>query len=305
VRRCGVCGSDLHWFLGKMPCPSACPGHEISGVVDAVGDGVERWAAGDRVVVEPLRRCGQCARCLSGDYHLCAQLGIFGVTADGGMATHLLVPAYCLHSLPEQVDFEVGALCEPLAVAVHSLRLAAVGPQSRVLVLGAGTVGLLTAVAARHLGVAHVAITARYDHQRRTARRLGCDEILDPAQPRGEGPRPTVVIETVGGHADTIGDAVRCVSRAGTVVMVGLFDVSPRFDPMLLLVKEVRLMGANVYNHPAGASGDFEVALEILASRTEELRALVTHVFPLDRARDAFEAAADKSTSAVKVLLEP
>lgn len=303
VERCGICGSDLHWFLGRMPLPGVCPGHEISGTVDAIGAAVSAWAVGDRVTVEPIVRCGECARCKSGDYHLCRSVNLYGVGLPGGMASHVTVPAYCLYRLPSAVDFELGALAEPLAVTVHALRLANVGTDSTVLVLGAGTIGQMTIAAARHLGARRVGATARYAHQGAAAKRLGCDEVLSPDQPR-MSERPTVIIETVGGHATTVADAVQAIDAGGTVVITGLFDDTPKFDALTMLMKEVRIVASMVYNR-RGPASDFDTALEILAARGSDLRPLVTHTFPLADAQRAFETAADKASGAIKVMLAP
>jgi 2-desacetyl-2-hydroxyethyl bacteriochlorophyllide A dehydrogenase len=303
VARCGICGSDLHWFLGRMPLPDVCPGHEMSGIVDSLGPGVTAWRTGDRVTIEPVTRCGRCDRCRRGDYHLCKSVALCGVMLPGGMASHVMVPDYCLHRLPEIVDDTVGALAEPLAVAVHALRLARAGADSSVLVLGAGTIGLMTVAAARHLGVDHIAITARYPHQRQAAERIGCDEELSPESPRPTR-RPTIVVETVGGHAPTVADAVQAVDAGGTVVIAGLFEDTPRFDPLVMMLKEVRMVASMVYN-ASGPVSDFATAIDILAARAADLRTLVTHEFPLSDAQRAFETAATKSSGAIKVLLAP
>ena len=304
VRRCGICGSDLHFFTGRQPLPAVCPGHEISGVVAAVGADVDGWSPGQRVAVEPLVRCGHCPRCRRGDYHLCRQLRIAGVAVPGGMADSLVVPDYTLFRLPDAVDFELGALAEPMAVVVHALRLAGTVEGTSVLVLGAGSIGLLAAAAARHLGAGSVAITARHEHQRAAARRLGCDRVLDPDDVQKVEPRPCVVIETVGGSAATVPDAIRTVDRGGTIVIIGIFDAPLRIDSQALLVKEIRLVGSMVYNR-TGGKADFDTALEILAAHASELRPLVTHVFALEEAQVGFETAADKKTGAIKVMLAP
>ena len=197
------------------------------------------------------------------------------------MADRIVVPHQTLFRLPEGVDFELGALTEPLAVCVHALRLVPESNRGSVLVLGAGTIGLLTIVAARHLGARFVAITARHPHQRDAATRLGADQVLEPDRLDELAERPTAAIETVGGRATTIADGIRRVARRGHVVMVGLFEEAPKFDPIQLLWKEVSLVGSNVYNTPAGEAADFEVALEILAARGDDLRSLITHTFSL------------------------
>jgi 2-desacetyl-2-hydroxyethyl bacteriochlorophyllide A dehydrogenase len=303
IERCGICGSDLHWFLGRMPLPQVCPGHELSGSVEVLGAGVTGLRIGDRVTIEPLLRCDQCPRCRAGDYHLCKKTEIFSVTRPGGMATHAVLPSYCLHRLPENVDFVLGALAEPLAVAVHALRLGGVREGTPVLVLGAGTIGLMSVAAAKHLGAGPIGITARYPQQRVAAERVGANEVLAPEKPRMSR-RPTVAIETVGGVATTVADAVQAIEASGTVVITGLFEEAPRYDPMVAMVKEVRLVASMVYNR-SGPESDFETALAILSARGDALRPLVTHTFPLRDAQRAFETAADKKSGAVKVMLAP
>ncbi len=305
IQRCGVCGSDLHCFRGHADLPTGCPGHEMSGIVDAVGDGAGDVREGDRVVVEPLRRCGTCRHCTAGNYHLCGRLTLCGVTSPGGMASHIVVPAYTLFALPSSLDFELGALAEPVAVAVHAARLGGVGRGSRVLVLGAGTIGLVAAAAARHLGAGYVAISARHPQQRRLAESLGVDEVLDPDKLRTSGEKPDVVLETVGGNASTVADGMLAVARGGTIVVIGLFEKTPAFDPGVMILKEVRVVGSMVYNRPPTGIADFELALDCIGANAGALRGLVTHTFALGDVQKAFETAADKKSGAVKVMLAP
>lgn len=306
VARCGVCGSDLHVFRSgpEAGMESVCRGHEISGQVEAIGKGVSGLREGDRVAIEPLRYCGACSACKRGDYHLCARLELLGVSQPGGMADAVLADASGVYKLPESVDLEIGALAEPTAVSVHAARLGGVGPGSRVLVLGSGTIGLLAAAAARHLGASYVAATARHPHQHELAKAMGCDEVLSAEDFKRTSERPDVVIETVGGAASTVGDGVLAVKRGGTIVIVGLFDDVPRFDPMTMLIKEVRMIGAMVYNRRDERS-DFDIALELLSDRPEDMQRLVTHTFALSEAQKGFETADDKKSGAVKVLLAP
>ena len=304
VHHCGVCGSDLHWFRGGGVPPTECPGHEASGRVKAVGAGVTAWAEGDRVVVEPLRRCMRCSRCRAGDYHLCDQLGLYGINLPGAMATEMVVPDYCLYPVPDTLDLAPAALAEPLAVTVHACRLGGVGAGSRVLVVGAGTVGLLTIAAARKLGADFVAVSARHEQQRELARLMGADQVLAPEDLVAVQETPDTVVETVGGRASTLADAMFAVDKAGTIVVVGVFEGDPPFNPLVMLVKEVRMVASMTYNR--GASGaDFDTALALLDERRGDLARLITHHFALEDILHGFETAADKSTGAVKVLVEP
>jgi 2-desacetyl-2-hydroxyethyl bacteriochlorophyllide A dehydrogenase len=311
VRACGICGSDLHVYSGAFPTPPFCPGHEISGEVAAVGAGGGPLRAGDRVAVEPLLRCQRCWACAVGDYQLCRELRILGTMADGGFADFVRVPAYAVFPLPAGLPFEVGALTEPLAVCVHAMRLADVRAGDRVAVLGAGTIGILSVLAARAAGAADVLVTARHPHQAAAARRLGAAEVFG-ADPAGVGrlmasaeERPVdVVVETVGGEAETLLDAMRIVRKGGRIGVLGIFTTTVRLDPLLLVLKEPRIVGSLTYGR-AGARADFDVALDILRREAAAVATLVTHRFPLEEIAPAFATAADKTTGAVKVTLMP
>jgi L-iditol 2-dehydrogenase len=309
VRSCGICGSDLHFFQGALPTPTVCPGHEISGEVVEVGGGV-RVRCGDRVAVEPLVVCGACAYCRGGDYQLCEQYRVLGVMLDGGFAEYLCTPGYALFPLPTNVDFEVGALTEPLSVAVHAVRLANVRLGARVAVLGAGTIGLLSVAAAKAAGAADVWISARHPQQRAAAVSLGATRVLVGVEASGELPdlarqHPVdVVIETVGGTADTINQALLLVRPGGWVAALGLFTAMPRLNAPLLVAKEVRIVGVQTYGRP-GPRADFDVALQLLSEDPERFRRIITHRFPLSEITRGFETAADKRCGSIKVAIRP
>lgn len=305
IERCGICGSDLHVFRGHSALPGVCPGHEMSGIVEALGRGATGVREGDRVAVEPAMRCGACRQCKQGNYHLCGRLSLCGVSAPGGMATHIVVPNYTLFPLPSAIDFELGALAEPTAVSIHAARLGGVTKGSRVLILGAGTIGLVAAAAARHLGASYVAISARHPQQKELAKALGVDEVLEPDALRTAGEKPDVVLETVGGEATTVADGLLAVSRGGTIVVIGLFEKTPVFDPGILVLKEVRLVGSMIYNRPSSGGADFDLALQCIEEHADALRQLVTHTFAISDVQKAFETAADKKSGAVKVMLAP
>lgn len=309
VRRCGICGSDLHVFHGGFPPPAVCIGHEISGEVAEVGAGVTTVKAGDRVAIEPLVVCGHCEFCRIGDYQLCRQMQILGVVRDGGFSEYVQVPASCLFALPAAVDFEVGALTEPLAVAVHGVRLANVRLGDRVLVQGAGSIGLMAVAAARAAGAGDVWVTARHPQQAEAATILGATRVFRGAEAAGELSNAAMsepidaVIETVGGTADTLTEAMQVVRPAGIISVLGIFTKLPRLNTMLLVLREVRLVGSMTYGR-SGARADFDVALQLLASMPERFRRMVTHRVPLAQIQQGFETAADKQTGAIKVAVD-
>jgi L-iditol 2-dehydrogenase len=310
VRSCGICGSDLHFYHGSFPPPAVCPGHEISGEIAVLGDGADALRCGDHVAIEPLLICGVCPFCRTGEYQLCRKLCIVGTMADGGFAAYIRMPTAALFRLPSAVDFEVGALTEPLAVAVHGIRLANPRIGDRVLILGGGTIGLLSIAAAKAAGASEVWITARYPQQRAAALALGATRVFHGPTAANElsaaaDDEPIdVVLETVGGTADTLNEAVLLVRRGGTISVLGVFTAMPTFNALLLVVKEVRLVGSMTYGR-FGVRADFDVALQLLAEHPQRFRQLVTHRFPLAEIGRAFEVAGNKQAGSVKVAIRP
>jgi 2-desacetyl-2-hydroxyethyl bacteriochlorophyllide A dehydrogenase len=302
VRRCGICGSDLHFYSGAVDPPPVCPGHEICGRAAA---GSRDFPAGTPVVVEPIRSCGRCPRCRTGEPNLCAALQIIGSQLDGGFADAVLVPTSSVHSVPDGLDLDTAVLTEPLAVAVHGVDLGEVGPGANALVLGAGIIGLLTAFVAAERGAA-VTVSARHAHQARAAAALGARAVADPpdavlAEVRGG--RPDVVFETVGGDATTLDLAVRALRRGGRIVTLGVFTRPLVLDPLRFLAKEVRLVASMMYRRGTPQS-DFAVALTLLRAARDRLAPLVTHAVPLDDIGRGFAVAADKRSGAIKVCVD-
>ena len=251
----------------------------------------------------PTSRAGSCAFCQSGRTHLCGKGGPgIGLGRHGGLAELVDAPLINLAPIPDGVDAVTASLTEPLAVTVHGVGLADVRPDDRVLVLGAGTIGLCAALVARDRA-AEVAITARHPHQRAAAERLGVT-VLDEADAVtwGKEHRPEVVIESVGGVADTLTDAIRVVGRGGRIVLLGSFSEPKALELQRLMMKEVafarivllrRWRPRAGVRHRGAATGRW----------SSELAALTTHQYDLDDVTPAFTTAADKSTGAIKVTL--
>lgn len=309
VRACGICGSDLHWFHGGFPPPPVCPGHEIVGEVAAVGPEVRDLRAGDRVTVEPLVVCGRCPACRRGEYQLCGGFRLIGTAVDGGLAEYLTAPARALFQLPASLPWDVAALSEPTAVCVHAARIADLRAGDRVLVLGGGTIGLLCVLVAHASGASAIAVSARHPHQQAMARALGATHVFasddDNARSAAlDAVTPDVVFETVGGSADTVEEGILAVRPGGAVVVLGIFTRAVSCNPLMLVVKEVRLLGSLMYGH-TGARADFEIAIDLLSAHRARAAALITHRFNLDAAQQAFEAAGDKRAGAIKVLVQP
>ena len=312
VEACGLCGSDLHLLNAGFFPADQVPGHEPAGIIDAIGRSAPSPAVGTRVAVEPIRGCGGCPTCLSGRYAICRDSKLNGVHLPGGLAEFVVVPAENVYPVPPDLDPRVAALAEPMAVVVHALHRANFQSGQRVLVLGAGSVGLLAAAAARRLGAGDVWVTARHPHQRERAIALGASRVLGdeeatPTALDGIGREAPIdlVIETVGGSADTLRAAVAAARPGGAVSVVGMFLGALTLDPMPLLLKELTLAWSYCYGEDPAHGADFAEAVDILAAAREALTPLITHTVPLDDAARGFALAADRRAGAIKVSIVP
>ncbi len=306
VRACGVCGTDLHFFQLGALAPGHVPGHEIAGVVDALGPGVSGLRPGEPVAIEPLRSCGTCAACRAGRHSICPTLRVFGIHEPGGFAEHLIVPAARLYRVPTDLSFPLAALTEPLAVCVHGVERGGGAEGKRVLVIGAGTIGLLSVLAARSAGAAEIRLTARHPHQASLGRALGASRVLSEAEATpealGREASADLVIETVGGRAETLRSAGAALAPGGSVSVLGVFTGAVSLDPFPLLLKEATLAWSNCYAQGPGRP-DFERAIELLSRERERLARLLTHQRPLGEIESALALASDKRAGAVKVTV--
>jgi 2-desacetyl-2-hydroxyethyl bacteriochlorophyllide A dehydrogenase len=302
----GVCGSDLHALAGKhrfipLPCH---PGHEVAGVIEAVGSDVEGFAPGDRVLVEPGLVCGTCDRCREGRYNICDELQVFGCQTPGAMADRFVIDAGRLHAVPAGMSDAAAALVEPLSTATHAVRIAGGDlTGKRVAVLGAGTIGLLTMLAARAAGADRIVVTDLLDHKRERALRLGADAALD-----GAGEVASEIRELFGGRADVTFDcvtnqasmdqAVGLADKGGTIVVEGIPTVNVTLDLLLVQDRELHIEGSLMYT-----TEDVLWAIELMESGVIPVEEIVTATFRLDRAEEAFDAA--RSGEHVKVHVIP
>jgi threonine dehydrogenase-like Zn-dependent dehydrogenase len=221
----------------------------------------------------------------------------------------MAVPAIALFPLPDAVDLALGSLAEPLAVSIHGLRKARVGPGARVLILGGGSIGLLTLLGAQAGGGGETIVCARHPHQLEAARALGASRVFRDTETEAlidycESHPVDSVVEAVGGEAETVELGSRCVRAGGTISLVGVLSRIPQVHPLFLIMREVEIVGSMTYNR-SGARADFELALDLLERKHEAARRLLTHSLPLERAAEAYETAADKRTGSIKVTLAP
>jgi (R,R)-butanediol dehydrogenase/meso-butanediol dehydrogenase/diacetyl reductase len=301
VAACGICGTDLHLWRRELQAPvGLAPGHEITGTPLDGPRGLDDGL----YAVEPISVCGTCDFCISGRRHLCPKIAIIGVMRSGGLADFVDVPRYALHRVHPSVSPLVASFAEPLAVGVRGVSLANLADDSRVLVIGAGPIGLLSGLLARER-VREVAITARHPQQRDAAKQLGLTALAEgEAKAWLADAQPDVVIETVGGHAATLLDATRWCRPGGRIVVLGIFSKRAELSGYNLATRELEIVGSNLYG--MGRRGpQFRAAVELLPRYASELARLQTHQFGLAQIADAFRCASEKTSGAIKVTVVP
>ncbi len=302
VACCGICGSDLH--MTREPAfrtqPGAVLGHEFAGKVVELGPGAQGLRIGDRVAVAPIRGCGSCPSCLAGEPAWCRQMLLQG----GGYAELAIAKDRQCLRLPVTTASEDGALVEPLAVALHGATLARLSPGSRVLVMGAGPIGLGVAYWARRLAATGVAVTDLTLLQSDRALEMGAtafvraDEDAIEAVSNALGGPPDVVFECVG-RPGILSRAIEHVRPRGLIVMLGLCTALDSFVPFQAVSKEVRIQTSAFFT-----LGEFRAALDALDGGRCAARAMVTATVSLARMPETFEALRQRTTQC-KVIVTP
>lgn len=309
VHRCGICGSDLHMAEGHSYSfdDGAIPGHEVAGEVMAMGTGVEGLIIGDHVAVLPFLTCGECVACKTGDAVGCAAFGMFGAYGvTGGYAEYLLTNALWCVRLPNSLSFDDGALVEPLAVSLRAARASGIKSGDRVLVMGAGAIGLAAAYWARLSGAERVVMSATSRRREAIARAIGVDAFIVPEDGRRLAEqsaealgRPADVVFECAGVVGSLDQAVSAVRRRGTIAAPGFCWVPDSFSAMPAMMKEATIRYTNMYD-----TREFEIAVGALDNGHVEPRAMITETVSLDGAPAMFEELRNRNTHC-KVMIKP
>jgi len=302
----GICGSDLAIVSGNHPRakPPLIIGHEFSGdIVEIANTTNSEFKVGNSVTLFPLISCGQCYACLHGLNHVCSTLRVIGFDRDGGLAEYVSLPLDMLIKIPESMSYEEGSLIEPLSVAVHAINMVSVKPNNKVLVLGAGPIGLLTAMVLKYHGVNELYITDINDYRLQLAKSVGLStvnsvktNILEFVQENTNGNMVDIIFE-VAGVQESAQQMIDLARPRGTVVNVSVFKKQPVVDMRAINFKELTIIGSRVYT-----KDDFRTAIEI--SSQIPLTNIVSHRLPLAEVSDAFRMFSEK-VNVCKVLLNP
>lgn len=312
VEATGICGSDLHIFhddIAGIPInPPVVTGHEFTGVVAAVGEGVTAWKVGDRVTSETaFSYCGECVHCRAGRYNICNNRRTLGYWYNGAFAKYTVVPQGLIHHLPDSIDFVPGALCEPLACVTHAvLELTTVVAGDIVLVSGPGAVGLLAMQVAKAAGATVIVSGTKVDGPRlATAKQLGADYVVDVTAENifdavtevTEGRGADVVLEC-SGSAPGANDGLVLTKKFGYYTQIGLFGKPIQIDFEKICYRELKVTGS------LGSTWtSWNKAIQLMADGRVDTKALVSDVMPITEWQEAFRKFEGKE--GLKIVLRP
>jgi len=305
VRSVGICGSDTHYYehgrIGRFVVESPMVlGHESAGVVTAVGDGVAGDRVGQRVSIEPGVPDGTCVHCLAGRYNLCPGMRFFATPPiDGALAEYVVVHEAFAHPVPDAMTDDTAALLEPLSVGVWASQKARVTAGSRVLVTGAGPIGLVALQCALAFGATEVVVSDVNPRRLELATALGATRVVDAAREQltDLGIVPDVLIECSGNARATLG-GLAALDRAGRAVLVGMGSDELSLPVPLVQERELELTGTFRY------ANTWPTAIALVSSGRVDLDRLVTATYTLDRSEDALTAG-HRDAETVKVVVHP
>jgi L-iditol 2-dehydrogenase len=309
----GVCGSDLHYYktgrIGSQVVEYPFPvGHECAASVAAVGEAVSRLKPGDRVAVEPAVSCGECDQCRADRPHTCRNLRFLGCPGqmDGCMSDFYAMPAACCYPIPDDLDWEMASLVEPLSIGCYAVQQSVPMAGARIAILGAGPIGLSVLAAARDAGAAAIYVTEPIGYRRTMAESLGAAAAIDPYAEPGLSPvleREPLCLDAVfecAGEQDALDDAVSLLKPGGKLMVIGIPEVE-RISFQVDQVRRQELCIQNVrrQNHCV------DPAIELAVREDLGLRKMITHRFSLECSREAFELLDGYADGVVKAVLFP
>jgi len=313
VKVCGICGSDIHGMDGSSGrrIPPIIMGHEASGVVETTGEDVTDWKPGDRVSFDSMIYCGSCAACHRGRTNLCENRQVIGVSCGdyrrhGAFAEYVVVPQHVLVALPDDLTYEEAAFGEPVAVALHAVRVVAPEPGSTAVVVGAGLIGLLVVQALKRAGCERVLAVDLDPARLELARELGADDSLSSAgddvlariREWAGGDGADVAMEVVG-ISPTIQLAVGSVCKGGKIGAVGNLKALVEFPLQEVVTRELSVLGS------CASSGEYGEALQAVSDGSIRVRPLISANVPIREGAEWFDRLSRGEESLLKVLLHP
>ena len=303
---CGVCGSDIGIFSGKHPCAEAplILGHEFVSRIKEVNSCKYGWEFGQRVAAYPLLSCGKCYACRTGSPHICESLRLLGIDTDGGFAEYICVDEDLLVSLPDGVSDPIAALIEPMAVVLHALHRSGFRYLDKVAVLGAGPIGLLTAIVLRKAGASEIIVSEKNEQRAKISADMGFntvwienESLYSEVMKKALGDGVDVAFECSGNEATTF-ESMSLARVGGTICMTGQHKIPPKCDLPTFSFKEQRLIASRVYRKE-----DFIRTAHYIGGLQAELEHVITHIVPLKKANTVYDLIADQKQASMKVLV--
>ncbi len=313
VAACGICGSDVHGYDGSSGrrIPPLVMGHEAAGIVEAVGEGVRRFAVGARVTFDSTVYCGECFFCARGEINLCDRREVVGVSCqefrrNGAFAEMVVVPERIVHRLPDSMEFAEAAMLEAVAVALHAVHLTKVIPETTVLVIGAGMIGLLIAQSLSALGCKRVLVSDVDETRLALARSLGATktvcasgaDLVKAIHEATEGRGVDAVLEAVG-RDETIAAAIDAVKKGGTVTLVGNITPAVTLPLQKVVSRQIRLQGS------CASNGEYPEAIALVSEGRIRVKPLITAVAPLEDGAEWFTRLHAREPNLMKIVLDP
>ncbi|MCH5353247.1 MAG: zinc-dependent alcohol dehydrogenase family protein [Acutalibacter sp.] len=302
---CGVCGTDVHIYHGEPGSADVTPpvvlGHEYSGVVTEVGEGVTSLRPGDHVTVDPNIYCGKCEYCRTGKKQLCEHMEAIGVTRNGGFAEYSVVPESQAFRLSPELPLEFGAMAEPVACCLHGIDRAEIREGDTVCIVGGGAIGLIMVQLAKLAGAAKILLSEPNEKRRQVGLSLGADLAVDPTagdSVQAHAETADVVIECVG-NLPAVESAFAFAKKGANVVLFSVPKVDARYELPLFDVykKELTIKGSFV--NPDTHSR----AVALLNAGKLDFSQIITHRFPLTQMAEAI--AMQMSDQSIKVVVTP
>ena len=307
IMKIGVCGSDIHVYHGEHPFTKypVTQGHEVSGEIAAVGEGVEGFAPGQKVTIQPQVVCGKCYPCRHGKYNLCEELKVMGFQTTGVASRYFAVDASKVTALPENLSFDEGAMIEPLAVAVHGVRQAGDVNGLKIAVLGAGPIGILVAQTAKGMGAESVMITDVSDVRLAKAKEGKVDFCVNTknkdfgeAMVENFGPDKADIIYDCAGNNITMGQAIKYARKGSTIILVAVFAGEAKVDLAVLNDHELDLNTTMMYRNE-----DYIEAIRLVNEKKVVLAPLISKHFAFQDYLKAYQYIDANRESTMKVII--
>lgn len=308
VKAAGICGSDVHGYLGitGRRIPPMVMGHEFSGVIDEIGEGVTTFKIGDRVVPYPVIFCGNCEYCMQGKTHICINKKSLGVLdCNGAMAEYVCVPEKIIFKVADNVSYNAGSMMEPLAVAYRGVNTAGDISGKNILIVGAGTIGLLALSVVKMRNPAKVFISDLSDSRLSVAKGMGADFIINPAKDKiadvikteTNGSGVDIAIEAVGA-TPTVQQAMASLKIGGTAVWIGNSAQTVTVNMQEIVTRELKVFGTFIYTFQ-----EFKEVVDLLSSSKLNIEPIISLTTPLENGVGIFKQLAKDPGALIKVIL--